>query len=131
MSKMFGVFLCVAIFAVGLSVGVYFSMENVSKAIPDTTSLTKQIQDIVIREVQAEQNEKYNVKEANTEENSKISPYAKLVVEKYFKKCKHTTVDVIEVPKELVDFLHYVTESNENGLPAECDERLKRLHESI
>ena len=36
-----------------------------------------------------------------------------------------------EVPKELVDFLHYVTESNENGLPAECDERLKRLHESI
>ena len=48
MSKMFGVFLCVAIFAVGLSVGVYFSMENVSKAIPDTTSLTKQIQDIVI-----------------------------------------------------------------------------------
>ena len=36
-----------------------------------------------------------------------------------------------EVPKELVDFLHYVTESNENGLPNECDERLKRLHESI
>lgn len=33
--------------------------------------------------------------------------------------------------KELVDFLHYVTESNENGLPDECDERLKRLHESI
>ena len=36
-----------------------------------------------------------------------------------------------EVPKELFDFLHYVTESNENGLPDECDERLKRLHESI
>lgn len=36
-----------------------------------------------------------------------------------------------EVPKELVDFLHYVTESNENGLPEECDERLKRLHDSI
>ena len=36
-----------------------------------------------------------------------------------------------EVSKELVDFLHYVTESNENGLPDECDERLKRLHESI
>ena len=33
--------------------------------------------------------------------------------------------------KELVDFLHYVTESNENGLSDECDERLKRLHESI
>lgn len=36
-----------------------------------------------------------------------------------------------EVSKELVDFLHYVTESNENGLLDECDERLKRLHESI
>ena len=36
-----------------------------------------------------------------------------------------------EVSKELVGFLHYVTESNENGLPDECDERLKRLHESI
>lgn len=36
-----------------------------------------------------------------------------------------------EMSKELVDFLHYVTESNENGLPDECDERLKRLHESI
>lgn len=36
-----------------------------------------------------------------------------------------------EVSKELVDFLHYVSESNENGLPDECDERLKRLHESI
>ena len=36
-----------------------------------------------------------------------------------------------EVSKELVDFLHYVTESNENGLPDECDERLERLHESI
>lgn len=36
-----------------------------------------------------------------------------------------------EVSKELVDLLHYVTESNENGLPDECDERLKRLHESI
>jgi hypothetical protein len=30
-----------------------------------------------------------------------------------------------------VDFLHYITESNEHGLPEECDERLRRLHESI
>lgn len=36
-----------------------------------------------------------------------------------------------EVSKELVDFLHYITESNEHGLPEECDERLRRLHESI
>ena len=30
-----------------------------------------------------------------------------------------------------MDFLHYITESNEHGLPEECDERLRRLHESI
>ena len=36
-----------------------------------------------------------------------------------------------EVSKELVDFHHYITESNENGLLEECDERLRRLHESI
>ena len=30
-----------------------------------------------------------------------------------------------------MDFLHYITESNEHGLPEECDERLLRLHESI
>ena len=36
-----------------------------------------------------------------------------------------------EALMELVDFLHYITESNEKGLPEECDERLRRLHESI
>ena len=30
-----------------------------------------------------------------------------------------------EVSKELVDFLHYVTESNENGLPDECIREIK------
>ena len=30
-----------------------------------------------------------------------------------------------------MDFLHYITESNEHGLPEECDERLRRLYESI
>ena len=30
-----------------------------------------------------------------------------------------------------MDFLHYITESNEHGLPEEGDERLRRLHESI
>ena len=30
-----------------------------------------------------------------------------------------------------MDFLHYITESNERGLPEVCDERLRRLHESI
>ena len=50
-------------------------------------------------------------------------------VTKLFLSTKGENAD--EVPKELVDFLHYITESNEKGLPEECDERLRRLHESI
>lgn len=50
-------------------------------------------------------------------------------VTKLFLSTKGKNAD--EVPKELIDFLHYITESNEKGLPEECDERLRRLHESI
>ena len=48
---------------------------------------------------------------------------------KLFLSTKGEIEDVVS--KELVDFHHYITESNENGLPEECDERLRRLHESI
>lgn len=36
-----------------------------------------------------------------------------------------------EVSKELVDFLHYVANSDEKSIPKECDERLVRLHRSV
>ncbi len=103
MSKILGAFLCVAVFAVGLSIGVYFSLGRVQNSVPNTQELTQQIQDIVIKQVQAEQNEKYSTMEVTAEPEIKISPYAKLTVEKYFTKCEHTTVDIIDVPKELIN----------------------------
>lgn len=36
-----------------------------------------------------------------------------------------------EVSKELVDFLHYVANSDEGSISEECDERLIRLHKSV
>ncbi|MBQ9267711.1 MAG: hypothetical protein IJ217_05515 [Clostridia bacterium] len=104
MSKLWAVFLSIVIFALGLSLGLYFSTSNSGENMPSQIELTKQIQDIVIREVQAEQNSKYEVEEAATEAVPRISPYAKLIVEKYYKKCEHTTVDIIDVPKELINF---------------------------
>lgn len=103
MSKVSSVFLCVMVFIIGLSLGIYFSIDRTSETEQDYTKLTEQIQDIVIKEVQAKQSEKYNVEEVNTEAEPRVSPYAKLVVEKFFKKCEHTTVDVMEVPKELIN----------------------------
>lgn len=103
MSKILVILFSIIVFIGGLALGIYFSEQNLVPTTPDSETLTKQIQDIVISQVQAEQNEKYNIEEVNAEEKIKISPYAKLVVEKYFKKCKHTTVDIIDVPKELVN----------------------------
>ncbi len=103
MSRILLILFSVVIFIGGLALGIYFSEQNLAQITPDSEILTKQIQDIVISQVQAEQNAKYNIEEVNAEEKAKISPYAKLVVEKYFKKCKHTTVDIIDVPKELVN----------------------------
>lgn len=36
-----------------------------------------------------------------------------------------------EVPKELVDFLHYVANSEESSIPEKCDERLICLHKNV
>ena len=36
-----------------------------------------------------------------------------------------------EVDQDLIDFLHYVENSNEGELPKDCDERLKHLHDKI
>lgn len=36
-----------------------------------------------------------------------------------------------EVPQSLIDFLHYVEKSNDDGIPEDCDKRLKYLHEVV
>ena len=104
MSKILIVFLCISVFAIGLSAGIYFAMQSEEEISSDKTELVRQIQDIVIEQVQANQNEKMEVQETDVEASPKISPYAKLIIEKYYTKCGHTTVDIIDIPKELINY---------------------------
>ena len=104
MSKLAVALLFITIFVIGLSGGIFFATRQVNSEIPNRVELARQIQDIVIQEVQATQIDKFRAQEANVEVEEKISPYAKLIIEKYYKKCGHTTVDIIDIPKELVNY---------------------------
>ncbi len=104
MSKVLIALLCITVFISGISLGLFFSINQEHEDENDNSKLVRQIQDIVMEQVQANQTEKYDVKETNSKDQIKISPYAKLIVEKYYKKCGHTTVDIIDVPKELINY---------------------------
>ena len=61
------------------------------------------LQDVVIRNAQEEnKNPEPKVIETVVEE-TKLSPYAKMVIEKKFIKCGHSTVEVIDIPTELIN----------------------------
>lgn len=102
MSKGFGIFFTVTMFALGISIGLYSNMNATSN---NDTQITKldSVQDIVTQTVQEEQNTKYDAEEVNNEVEEKVSPYAKITIEKYYSQCGHTTIDIIDVPKELIN----------------------------
>ena len=109
MQRGLGYFLLIIVFIVGLSVGLYTgtnSIENRNLSQNNNCNV-EPIQDVVIKKVQGKNEEENNsgeekiVEVVRTEE--KISPYAKLVIKKKFSKCNHTTVSIVDVPKELVN----------------------------
>ena len=109
MQRGLGYFLLIIVFIVGLSVGLYTgtnSIENRNFS-QNNNGNVEPIQDVVIKKVQGKNEEENNsgeekiVEVVRTEE--KISPYAKLVIKKKFSKCNHTTVSIVDVPKELVN----------------------------
>lgn len=109
MQRGLGYFLLIIVFIVGLSVGLYTgtnSIENRNLS-QNNNGNVEPIQDVVIKKVQGKNEEENNsgeekiVEVVRTEE--KISPYAKLVIKKKFSKCNHTTVSIVDVPKELVN----------------------------
>lgn len=109
MQRGLGYFLLIIVFIVGLSVGLYTgtnSIENRNLSQNNNGNI-EPIQDVVIKKVQGKNEEENNsgeekiVEVVRTEE--KISPYAKLVIKKKFSKCNHTTVSIVDVPKELVN----------------------------
>lgn len=104
MSKLYISFICITIFIVGISIGTYISLQKYENNNNSTTELTRQIQDIVIEQVQANQVTNDESEEAMNEAEVKISPYAKLIIEKHYTKCGHSTVDIMDIPKELINF---------------------------
>lgn len=109
MQRGLGYFLLIIVFIVGLSVGLYTgtnSIENRNLS-QNNNGNVEPIQDVVIKKVQGKNEEENNsgeekiVEVVRTEE--KVSPYAKLVIKKKFSKCNHTTVSIVDVPKELVN----------------------------
>lgn len=103
MSKGVTYFLVFIIFIVGISFGMYFSNSINDEPVKNQAKINDSIQDIVIKQVQAENEEKYNDVQEVVAQEKKISPYAKLIIEKFFTECKHTTVDIISIPKELIN----------------------------
>lgn len=109
MQRGLGYFLLIIVFIVGLSVGLYTgtnSIENRNLS-QNNNDNVEPIQDVVIKKVQGKNEEENNSGEEKIVEvvrrEEKISPYAKLVIKKKFSKCNHTTVSIVDVPKELVN----------------------------
>ncbi|MBQ9314163.1 MAG: BofC C-terminal domain-containing protein [Clostridia bacterium] len=96
-------FLTVAVFVLGISIGTYLGIEKEIKP----KNIEKEIipvQDVVIRNVQGNSNESSSAEIIETiVEETKLSPYAKMIIEKKYNRCGHTTVDVQNIPLELVN----------------------------
>ena len=103
MNKSAVIFFMLFLFSTGISIGIVISMYENADNMPKLAEQRDSIQDIVIQEIQKNQDEKYEVKEVANTEPEKISPYAKITIEKYYKQCKHSTVEIYDVPKELVN----------------------------
>lgn len=105
MNKSTIVFIMLFLFSTGISVGMGLSIyDNVIKENEEEIAVKRDsIQDIVIKEVQKEQDEKYEIQEVISKNQEKISPYAKMTIEKYYKQCEHSTVEIYDIPKELVN----------------------------
>ena len=105
MNKSTIVFIMLFLFSAGISAGMGLSIYDsaAKKSEQEITAKRDLIQDIVIKEVQQEQDEKYEVQEVVSKNQEKISPYAKMTIEKYYKQCEHSTVEIYDVPKELVN----------------------------
>lgn len=99
-------FMAIIIFSVGIILGAELNSIGIEKELAEENKKIDSMQDVVIKNVQSNKNEL----EADDEEvkavaavETKISPYATLTIEKFFKTCAHTTLETVEIPKELVN----------------------------
>ena len=113
MSKVLRVFLTIIVFAIGMSIGMYYGEKTKVVEKVEEIKQRDSIQDVVIKNVQDEK-----IKEQTSEvasQKEKVSPYAKMTIEKKFSKCGHTTSSVVDVPKELVNLTAEEIEKRYSG----------------
>jgi hypothetical protein len=113
MSKILNAFFTIIVFVVGISLGMYYSNNQKDEKVVENKKVIDSIQDVVIKNVQAENKEKETIETISNEE--KVSPYAKMIVEKKFAKCGHTTVKTLDVPKEIVNLTKKEIEEKYTG----------------
>ena len=97
-------FIFVVVFIIGISVGTYLGIDKnvpIENKKEDNNDTIIPVQDIVIRNTQEEKKDDEFL-ETNAEE-AKLSPYAKMIIEKKFTKCGHSSVEVIDIPNELIN----------------------------
>lgn len=101
--------LAIVLFSVGIILGAELNSVGNEAQLAQENKKIDSIQDNVIKNVQASQKVEDNQQKENEEvqavtaTKTKISPYATLKIEKFFKGCAHTTVNIIDIPKELVN----------------------------
>ena len=105
MSKILKTFLIMVTFIVGLSVGMYYGISSNKVEEVEEKKPIDSIQDVVIKNVQSENKIKEDNKDLEEvlSNEERISPYAKMIIEKKFSKCGHTTYKTLDVPKELIN----------------------------
>lgn len=105
MPKIFKFFLFGSVFVIGISLGTYLGIngsQSLGEQDDERENNIVPVQDVVIRNVQKEQQEEKNVVETVVSE-TKLSPYAKMIIEKKFTKCGHSTVEIIDIPDEIIN----------------------------
>lgn len=109
MPKFARYFLTSALFVFGISLGSYLAILN-EQPINNVNEVEENngndkiipIQDVVIRNVQEENSVDKNVIETVVDE-VKLSPYAKMIIEKKFTRCGHTSIETIDIPSDLIN----------------------------
>ena len=104
MPKYVKYFLTLVVFILGVSIGTYLGIEKEVKPRENNKKEIIPVQDVVIRNIQDKSEESSGSKVIETVvEETKLSPYAKMIIEKKFNRCGQTTVDVQQIPIELVN----------------------------
>ena len=115
MSKIFKSFFTTVIFMLGLSMGMYYGVTGTEKEVTEKKQIIDSVQDVVIKNVQNEYEKEIEILEETISVEERVSPYAKMAIEKEFSKCGHTTVKVMDIPKELINLTRKEIEEKYSG----------------